>query len=214
LDARPSSTLFKKGIKLNKYFIIISIGFFSFGTNAMEQPGSQSNEAEIVVEGRKCPVCQTESNYQCSGCEAVNYCSSEHQNEDWKRHKPECERLKAILMEQPGSQSNEAEIVVEGRKCPICQIESNYKCSGCEAVNYCSSEHQNEDWKRHKPECERLRTVFSTDGEESAKYELSKAGIAAFCQAEQGKINDALSRRAYAAAVRKSEKTVPSQTKV
>jgi hypothetical protein len=189
---------------LNKYFIVISIGFFSFGTNAMEQPGSQSNEAEIVVEGRKCPICQTECNYQCSGCEAVNYCSSEHQNEDWKRHKPECERLKAILMEQPGSQSNEAEIVVEGRKCPICQTESNYKCSGCEAVNYCSSEHQNKDWKRHKPECERLKAIFPEISQKNKVVDITSEAYFASRSYIRGLYP--LERRAYLAAVLKSER--------
>lgn len=41
--------------------------------------------------------------------------------------------------------------------CKICREQCNKKCSGCDAVYYCSSEHQLQDWPRHKSECNILK---------------------------------------------------------
>ncbi|XP_073961933.1 SET domain-containing protein SmydA-8-like [Choristoneura fumiferana] len=37
--------------------------------------------------------------------------------------------------------------------CYICLAPSSQKCSGCQAVHYCSREHQKQHWKQHKHQC-------------------------------------------------------------
>lgn len=37
--------------------------------------------------------------------------------------------------------------------CFVCKELSSLKCSNCLKVFYCSSQHQRQDWKRHKREC-------------------------------------------------------------
>ncbi|XP_026322771.1 SET domain-containing protein SmydA-8 [Hyposmocoma kahamanoa] len=37
--------------------------------------------------------------------------------------------------------------------CAICLAPAEQKCSGCQAVHYCSREHQKEHWKQHKFQC-------------------------------------------------------------
>ena len=34
--------------------------------------------------------------FRCAGCQSIMYCCAEHQRADWKRHKPECLRERAI----------------------------------------------------------------------------------------------------------------------
>lgn len=37
--------------------------------------------------------------------------------------------------------------------CAICLATAIQKCSGCQAVHYCSKDHQKQHWKEHKNEC-------------------------------------------------------------
>lgn len=41
--------------------------------------------------------------------------------------------------------------------CYICLAPSSQKCSGCQAVHYCSREHQKQHWKQHKHQCTPVR---------------------------------------------------------
>lgn len=43
------------------------------------------------------------------------------------------------------------------RQCPICSVECNSKCSGCNAVYYCCKQHQTEHWPLHKVQCKILQ---------------------------------------------------------
>ncbi|KAJ7147684.1 hypothetical protein C8R43DRAFT_1237197 [Mycena crocata] len=63
-----------------------------------------SSAADAIELGRRprlaCSVClKTESEtklFFCTGCSGSAYCSSEHQSEDWARHKPECRSTKNV----------------------------------------------------------------------------------------------------------------------
>ncbi|KAL0953213.1 hypothetical protein HGRIS_004467 [Hohenbuehelia grisea] len=37
--------------------------------------------------------------------------------------------------------------------CHVCGLPAVKVCSGCKAIRYCTIEHQNNDWKRHKKDC-------------------------------------------------------------
>lgn len=42
-------------------------------------------------------------------------------------------------------------------KCSVCEEVSKSRCSGCNQVFYCSTDHQRKDWKNHKPKCSPMR---------------------------------------------------------
>lgn len=37
--------------------------------------------------------------------------------------------------------------------CAVCNLQTHRRCSRCLSVYYCNTEHQRQDWKRHKTEC-------------------------------------------------------------
>ena len=39
----------------------------------------------------------------------------------------------------------------------FCGKEASQRCSGCQAVYYCSREHQKNDWKNHRSACSAFR---------------------------------------------------------
>lgn len=45
-----------------------------------------------------CFVCKELSSLKCSNCVKVFYCSSQHQRQDWKRHKRECRPFKVNML--------------------------------------------------------------------------------------------------------------------
>ncbi|ETN61078.1 hypothetical protein AND_007277 [Anopheles darlingi] len=49
-----------------------------------------------------CPVCQVEATKRCSRCALVYYCSVEHQQQHWKKHKATCNPFKVFSNEQFG----------------------------------------------------------------------------------------------------------------
>lgn len=46
-----------------------------------------------AVRSKQCPICDRIGDFQCSACDAVSYCSSKHQKEDWKVHKQLCKQI-------------------------------------------------------------------------------------------------------------------------
>ena len=47
------------------------------------------------------------------------------------------------------------------RDCAVCSVPSSQWCSGCGNVSYCSSQHQRQDWPRHRSQCGTVRTCHS-----------------------------------------------------
>lgn len=41
--------------------------------------------------------------------------------------------------------------------CAICLSPAEQKCSGCQAVHYCTRDHQKQHWKMHKNQCSPVR---------------------------------------------------------
>ena len=41
--------------------------------------------------------------------------------------------------------------------CSVCDKVSKSRCSGCNQVFYCSTDHQRKDWKTHKANCSPIR---------------------------------------------------------
>lgn len=50
-----------------------------------------------------CAVCNTQTNRRCARCLHVYYCSTEHQRQDWKRHKTECAPKKPKQVSKKGT---------------------------------------------------------------------------------------------------------------
>jgi hypothetical protein len=98
-----------------------------------------------------CAGCKERGTHQCGGCKEVYYCGTECQKQDWKRHKHECQK------------QNERNTVITARSKPknrTCQVEDcndtgNFQCEGCNQIYYCSRTCQKQDWKQHKPECQK-----------------------------------------------------------
>ncbi|XP_060804980.1 SET domain-containing protein SmydA-8 [Amyelois transitella] len=43
-----------------------------------------------MINNNLCRVCLTPTEHKCSGCQEVNYCTREHQKQDWKQHRTQC----------------------------------------------------------------------------------------------------------------------------
>ena len=56
----------------------------------------------IMNKEKLCFVCGTKAPHQCTGCYAVNYCSKEHQLENWKKHKLNCRPFRVERDPQTG----------------------------------------------------------------------------------------------------------------
>lgn len=62
-------------------------------------------------------------------------------------------------------------------KC-FCGKEAHQRCSGCQAVFYCSREHQKTDWKKHRSNCKAYRVEQTlTIGRHLIACRDLKAGI-------------------------------------
>lgn len=49
------------------------------------------------------------------------------------------------------------------KKCEVCEKDAEFVCSGCEAVFYCSEEHQKQHWKTsHRAKCKKTKQAEST----------------------------------------------------
>ena len=53
------------------------------------------------------------------------------------------------------------EVMESAQTCAVCSQEAPHRCSGCQAVYYCSKEHQRKDWKQHKATCRAFRVERS-----------------------------------------------------
>ena len=58
---------------------------------------SSSLPADEETTGNRCKVCGNDAVKKCAGCGEAYYCSRKCQLNDWKRHKPDCERVKSQL---------------------------------------------------------------------------------------------------------------------
>jgi hypothetical protein len=59
-------------------------------------------------------------------------------------------------------------------KCEICEKAAKSRCSGCIQAFYCSVEHQRQDWKDHKPNCNPLRVCHN---EKIGRYYVATRNI-------------------------------------
>ena len=115
--------------------------------HAQEEEAAASDSAARVVKQRRCgePFCDRKVKKKCAACQAVRYCSSEHQKMHWKEHKKTCVDLRACAG-------------------PSCDINAcKKKCAACQAVWYCSSEHQKKHWKEHKKTCVERKAQSSAE---------------------------------------------------
>ena len=56
-------------------------------------------------------------------------------------------------------------------KCGLCGEPASARCKACNAIAYCSREHQRQDWKKHKPTCMLLREEMAKPvDEEDEKF--------------------------------------------
>ena len=58
------------------------------------------------------------------------------------------QRCQDALVKYTGSTT-----ITNKNKCVVCQAPATNKCSKCDNVYYCSTEHQSEDWRTHKANC-------------------------------------------------------------
>lgn len=57
--------------------------------------------------------------------------------------------------------------IPSSQACAVCQQEATHRCSRCKLTWYCSTEHQKQDWKRHK-------TSVCDDAYQADQYTLHK----------------------------------------
>jgi len=63
------------------------------GAAALAPRGAVPGEGKVCGEGQL--GCSRPAPLRCAACKTVNYCSPDHQQFDWKRHKADCKARKA-----------------------------------------------------------------------------------------------------------------------
>lgn len=122
------------------------------------------------VESKNDTVYYVEKLYRCSRCQIVCYCSSEHQEKDYKRHQNICKAVKVaseklifnsklsfkqnlvfqlkILEELLQRELNgyETDLILYRKRCHVCDKIDNsvLKCQKCHATSFCS-QHKDAD---------------------------------------------------------------------
>lgn len=137
-----------------------------------------------------CCVCLNVNNIKrCSSCKIMPYCSKEHQETDWKKHKALCKAIReslGVIKLQIGCSFNEwrefrysLKLAWESslkrklqlhenfiwmflRSCHICHALHNLEeCTNCFMISYCS-EHKNSD-VNHAKYCDSLKLCHAID---------------------------------------------------
>ncbi len=69
---------------------------FSISRPRLSSEARLDKEDILTMNVNKCGNigCENKSNFVCSNCHLVYYCSKEHQKLDWKRHKLNCKEIK------------------------------------------------------------------------------------------------------------------------
>ena len=108
----------------------------------------------------RCSCCSTETHFQCSRCKFVKYCTEKCQREDWVNHKHTClpiaEPLNSKFCEEELNKTKQT----SGRCCG-CLSDTEFKCSQCLCVHYCSKSCQKSDWADHKTICCSINSLTS-----------------------------------------------------
>ncbi len=58
----------------------------------------------------------------------------------------------------------DSEMANKLHSCVVCQTPAEKKCTGCNAVVYCTKEHQKKHWPTHKKDCKCWRIVHDPSG--------------------------------------------------
>jgi hypothetical protein len=141
----------------------------SSSTTTNTTPAEESEQQE-------CPICEGPGGLLCSGCNAVSYCSPEHQRLHWKSHKKSCRPFLIKRSEQYGRYLVAARDLEEGTivmtespvavgpkraSYPVClgchkRVDGSYLCSKCtfpmcneKCENVSTSELISFMWKLH-----------------------------------------------------------------
>jgi hypothetical protein len=129
---------------------------------AMEEPHtfyirtvSDTGTTEDDVLKELC-VCGRVAEYECARCEGRGYCSEDCQEEDYKKHKKLCRKLKQQRKEDRRKQTT----LMEPPDLCVCGKMAEFECSSCGVRGYCSAKCQVDHWPVHQKVC-----VFTT-----AKY--------------------------------------------
>jgi hypothetical protein len=153
------------------------------------------NFAELVVPvrlaytGLACANCMEipEKLVQCSGCKLVKYCNQNCQRADWKKHKGECEILKAFresydimpgscLAQKAASMLPVAEVMIQKGELPS-KVKKSWPrhnkflaygrvCSVCKKNEFQSSDEGQIDWKN----CPTCKFGWCCSGEHWGNY--------------------------------------------
>lgn len=98
-------------------------------------------------EGQKnCGVCGKPAIEFCGGCYVTYYCSYQHQEVHWPKHKSTC------------------------RACGVCGKMTLNVCGRCKSTRYCSQEHQKLAWPTHKLTCKKRKWLSEYDYDDDDEY--------------------------------------------
>jgi hypothetical protein len=127
-------------------------------------------------------ICGRVSVFECSVCSLQGYCSEACQRGDWKIHRSACKTLlagqaaktealaiklsrasisaPAVEADQAASSKGSAPAdtgasatATNLETCAVCGTSSEFECSSCGMVGYCSKKCQRADWQSHKILC-------------------------------------------------------------
>ena len=138
-------------------------------------------------------TCGNVNQFICSNCNVQGYCSSACQKSNWKQHKVDCQEQQAKKSATSQASAAKADTVdaakadiaepkeaTESDKCGnvTCDKEPIFDCSSCGSVAYCCRKCQKDDWKRHKPSCQkRPKTPKRTKSAAAAKAALGTEAV-------------------------------------